>query len=154
MNRLKFDKVVMVSTWCTRHCDKSLLKEITLRIILYHVWSAVVISGYRYCSILSKYMYICILNKQNNFYFTFPFFSLFSNVQSDSFRGVGSQIPILRYPDFWKCAQVIPVPSVGQLHYTVNSQIFACLLFSWPAKIKGHEKQNLIEITVIQSSKR
>jgi hypothetical protein len=44
---------------------------------------------------------------------------------------------------------------------TVNPKIFRCLLFLHPAKLiflrpaklKGHEKINLIEITVIQSSK-
>jgi hypothetical protein len=62
-------------------CDKSPLKEITLRTkekqllqgrryANQHVWSAVVISGYRNWSILTKYII---------YFFTFPFFSLFSN---------------------------------------------------------------------------
>jgi hypothetical protein len=33
----------------------------------------------------------CILKKRI-FFFAIPFFSLFSNAQSDSFRGVGSQM--------------------------------------------------------------
>jgi hypothetical protein len=78
------------------HCDKCPLKEITL-------WTKEkqLLRGRRYANYyimfgvqLSYLLYTCTVLKKLLF-FTFPFFSLFLNVQSDSFRGVGSHINVI-----------------------------------------------------------
>jgi hypothetical protein len=43
---------------------------------------------------LTKYIMYTKKNLKKLFFFTFPFFSLFSNAQSDSFHGVRSQLSL------------------------------------------------------------